>query len=55
VRVVGPVVPVVPGSDEVVPPVSQGQAFGSTNCGSMGSGVQPASMVLQQSGDTTGT
>jgi hypothetical protein len=42
------------GSDEVVPPVDQGQAYGSAACGSLGSGVQSASMVLQQSGDTTG-
>lgn len=42
------------GSDEVVPPVDQGQAYGSASCGSLGSGVQSASMVLQQSGDTTG-
>lgn len=43
-----------PGSDEVTPPVSQGQAYGSAACGSLGSGVQSASMVLQESGDTTG-
>jgi hypothetical protein len=43
------------GSDEVVPPVNQGQAYGSAACGSLGSGVQSASMVLQESGDTTGT
>jgi hypothetical protein len=43
-----------PGSDQVVPPVSQGQAYGSVTCGGLGAGVQSESMTLQNSGDITG-
>jgi hypothetical protein len=43
------------GSDQVVPPVSQGQAYGSVICGGVGGGLQSESMTLQNSGDITGT
>jgi len=43
------------GSDGVVPPVSQGQAYGPASCGALGSGVASVSMTQQESGDVTGT
>jgi hypothetical protein len=43
------------GSDEVVPPVSQGTAYGSAKCVEIGAGEGSMSMTLQDSGDVTGT
>lgn len=42
------------GSDSITPPVSSGRMYGTADCGSLGSGVQSASVTLQNDGDYTG-
>jgi hypothetical protein len=43
------------GATDVVPPVNQGTAYGTARCGTLGSGVQSVSLLLDDSGNYTGT
>jgi hypothetical protein len=47
---------VVPaGQNDVVPPVAQGREYGSISCPKMGTGVESETLLLNDSGNLTGT